>query len=1102
MFQITEESRNDDQIPHDCTLPRINSKKQTLLEGDSTPVHMNIRNEDSAHNNYICRCKALSEIPSTIFPPFYRKVPSFIGQHTCEMSFIQAIVWLKSVTTCISQIPVEKLQQLFDEQRNMCDNHNYDKSGHSKDVHVELSLTPHVNETPSVHEMLNYSESYSELLSSLKSIFDSPCNIISPVIYDKYKLDTESENTQNETVSFVSSSTDRNETISQLSKLETSTDYIMINEKEREALSSKSYISPNLSEDSLLDLNDLIKECGDVQKHQSFEYEETSLKRSNKGVNNEIIEDENTSKNDAGISNEHRSVLSARSQSIESIFKYCDIECTPLSINDIIGKMGTPDSHNSTNFTNYLSNINFSQIMSPVSCKTPREQNNANNLQTDRVQSKALHDCNNDKYQIDDNNLCTMIDSSTAKKEDHNSAYSTSKIETLNYDTAITTKSANKCTSVANIEHHYNLRSHKKKKETASRSVIQQPVRKERLSVKKQSSSKKCKVQPTKNLTKKKKKNTDGTISANWLNFTIESELLNSEHVILTSVKVILSTLCDKRTAQKYALHRCWKDSLEEQAINTVLNIVDILRKEKKPDVCVKEIENTIIETLDEMITSVELNEANIEYHYNLRFHKKKKDTASPPVIQKSVCKRRLSAKKQSLSEKRKLQSTKNLTKNNNFQTDRMQSKQSLHDYNDDNFKYQSDNNLCTSMSDSSAVGKEDHKDYDSAYSTSKIETLNDDTAITTKFTTAKKCTSVNIEHHYNLRSQKKKDTASPPVIQKSDHEDYDSAYSTSKIEKLNYDTAITTKSANKCTSVANIEHHYNLRSHKKKKETASRSVIQQPVRKERLSVKKQSSSKKCKVQPTKNLTKKKKKNTDGTISANWLNFTIESELLNSEHVILTSVKVILSTLCDKRTAQKYALHRCWKDSLEEQAINTVLNIVDILRKEKKPDVCVKEIENTIIETLDEMITSVELNEFCSLLSICVKTINYLIAMLQALQQVLIDATMENERTVEIEIDQLYLVCYTLDIALRTYRTLVSRDKQFQRAENAILYVGDLWKMRYRVENEELEDHFDLDATEKRWMNVLKTFTETSVKHLIQFTNVSYSLYHDILIST
>lgn len=123
--------------------------------------------------------------------------------------------------------------------------------------------------------------------------------------------------------------------------------------------------------------------------------------------------------------------------------------------------------------------------------------------------------------------------------------------------------------------------------------------------------------------------------------------------------------------------------------------------------------------------------------------------------------------------------------------------------------------------------------------------------------------------------------------------------------------------------------------------------------------------------------------------------------------------------------------------------------------------------------------------------------------MLKALQQVLIDAANGIERTVEIEINQLHMVCYTLDVVLRTYRTLAPRNKRSQRAENTIPYVGDLWKTRYRVENEKLEDiSFDLDATEKQWISALKTFSETSVKHLEQFTDVSYSLYHDILIST
>jgi len=601
-----------------------------------------------------------------------------------------------------------------------------------------------------------------------------------------------------------------------------------------------------------------------------------------------------------------------------------------------------------------------------------------------------------------------MSDSSAVGKEDYedyDSAYSTSKIETLNYDTAITTKSttANKCISVANIEYHYNLRPQKKKEKTASPSVIPKPVRKRRFSAKKQSSSKKCKLQSAKNLTKNNNFQTDRVQSKTLHDCNDDVFKYQNDNNLCTSMSD--SSAVGKEDYEDY-------DSAHSTSKIETLNYdTAITTKSTTANKCI--------------------SVANIE-HYNLRPHKKKEKMTSLSVIQKSVRKRRLFAKKHSSSKKRKLQSAKNLTKNNNFQTDRVQSK-TLHDCNDDVFKYQNDNNLCTSMSDSRAVGKEDYEDYDSAYSTSKIETLNYDIAITTKSTTNKCISVANIESHYNLRPQKKKEkTTSPSVIQKSvrkiqfsakkqssskkcksqpaknltkknnfqtdrvqsktlhdcnddvfkyqnnlctsmsdssavgkeDYEDYDSAYSTSKIETLNYDTAITTKSttANKCISVANIGHHYNLRSQKKEK-TASPSVIQKPVRKERLSAKKQSSSKKRKSQPAKNLTKKEKKNKDGTISANLLNFTIESELLNSEHVILTSVKVILLTLCDKRTAQKYALHRCWKDSLEEQAINTVLNVADVLRKEKKPDVCVKEIEKTIIETFDEMITSLELNE-------------------------------------------------------------------------------------------------------------------------------------------
>lgn len=121
--------------------------------------------------------------------------------------------------------------------------------------------------------------------------------------------------------------------------------------------------------------------------------------------------------------------------------------------------------------------------------------------------------------------------------------------------------------------------------------------------------------------------------------------------------------------------------------------------------------------------------------------------------------------------------------------------------------------------------------------------------------------------------------------------------------------------------------------------------------------------------------------------------------------------------------------------------------------------------------------------------------------MVESLQSVLIDTMNGNEIRV-IETNQLHLVFYALDIALRRYRVLVPRKKNPQFMKTTIPCIADLWKMRYK-KNEEFEElSFDLDATEKQWINVLQKFTVLSVKHFImaQFADVSFSLYN-ILIS-
>ncbi|XP_070165741.1 putative leucine-rich repeat-containing protein DDB_G0290503 [Polyergus mexicanus] len=923
--QVVKESRNDDQIPQDCTVLHTNNKKQSLPKRDSTFIHTNTRNE--GHNDYTCRCKYLSEIPSNMFPPLYKRISSSIGRYEVELNFIQAIVWLKSVTACIPQISVKKLQQLFDKQCNMRDNYNYDENRHVKDVDVESSFP--INKTPSIHEMLNNSTEF--ITSNLTNISDSSYNVISSMIYKSY---IDPEDIQSRKFDFISSSKDRNRSVAEFSKPETNT-YIITNQKKRKKFLSKPCIIPDLGEDSLSDMNDLFDKSDDMQEHQNFEIEQILSKNLNKRINNEITEDKTIYSTLKKPETSTSYIMTNQEKRKEFLSKSCiipDLDEDSLSdMNDLFEKSDDMQEHQ--NFEN-------EQISS---------KNSNKRINNEITEDKTIY--------------------STLKKPETST--------------------------------NYIMTNQEKRKEFLSKSCIIPDLDEDTLSDMNDLFEESDDMQEHQNFENEQ-------ISSKNSNKRINNEIIEDE-----SICSISKNNADiSKEYRSVSLTRC-------QSFESILNLKY----------------NSDNEYITPMTSQYGINDhmKTPDYHSPTNFTNYLSNINFSQMISPISC---------MIPQEQK--------KANNFQTDQGQSK-ALHDYNDDDFEYDiNDNSLCTSKSDTAA----ENQDHDSAYSTWKIETLNYDTAITTK-----------------------------PII------------------------------ANKHKSDVNIGCHYNLRSHKKHIEvTVSPSLIQKPARR-RASAGNRCSSKKRKLEPAKDLAKKKKENRDEVISASWLDFTIE--LLNSEHVILTSVKVILSMLCDKKTAQEYVAHRCWKDSLEEQAVNAVLNIADVLRMEKKPDICAKQIEKTIIETLDEMLTSLQLNEtfiwiyriqiilkFCNLLSICIKTINYLIIMLETLQYVLINAANENGRTTEIEINQLHLVSYALDMALRTYRILVPRDKKSQSAENAIPYVADLWKMRYRIENEKLEDtSFDLDATEKKWINVFQKFTVASVKHLVQFTDISFSLYH-ILIST
>lgn len=103
------------------------------------------------------------------------------------------------------------------------------------------------------------------------------------------------------------------------------------------------------------------------------------------------------------------------------------------------------------------------------------------------------------------------------------------------------------------------------------------------------------------------------------------------------------------------------------------------------------------------------------------------------------------------------------------------------------------------------------------------------------------------------------------------------------------------------------------------------------------------------------------------------------------------------------------------------------------------------------------------------------------------------------EKNTYVMINQLHLIFYALNIALRKYRTIIPNDQRSRTAEKLIPHVADLWKIHYIDKELEYTD-LNLDVAEKRWLNALENSAIVFTKHFVQFAEKSFSLIH-VLIS-
>lgn len=677
----------------DRALSHIRNNRRSSLREESAFSHTNVRNEDTTRDNYTCyRCKHFLEIPHNLSRPFSDRVPTFIEQCKTELSFVQAIVWLKSSIACVSQIPVKQLQQVFNGKWS--GKHNHRKDAHNDVEQLESSVDLPIYERTNTRDVILAT-------STPLNISDVSCVTPQRTICGSY---TRFDDIRSKLLNS-GSANNSNESSFESLILELSNCSIIATEKEKGAL--RSPIIPETSAESMIlseDMFDDISEC--------FEYEEgprcsvqSASKDDTQQINKKIIENKDIfQKSYADIPNEHKSISPARSQSIGSMF---DLE----------------HNFNGKCFTSVRSqyDLDHKMIESDGSSKSL--------VITPKIVSQ-MSDIHEFEFSFDDNSPW-QASNTAAGNWNKDSAYSSiSQIDTLNYDTIVKAGSITGNKRMPETQHYYELQPCKKKtityekgevcsscsnngtltpdspksfivtqkdisqmsnvyndenskfespshsrqinnnifksskddaavaaesiignkhtlnieyklhpcnektitseKMMASPSILNGAVipgintkhrynlqlRNKSSSCKKEVSStimrrpKKHKSGRARNLSekrkrKKKNENDDNMISANWLNCTIKS--LHMERVILASIKTILSTLCDKRTAEKYAICTHWKDSLEVEAVNAILNISDIFTIEEKPNICIKAIVMAIIKTLNEM-TRAQLN--------------------------------------------------------------------------------------------------------------------------------------------------------------------------------------------------------------------------------------------------------------------------------------------------------------------------------------------------------------------------------------------------------------------------------------------------------------------------------------------------------------
>ncbi|XP_076289052.1 uncharacterized protein LOC143213259 [Lasioglossum baleicum] len=238
-------------------------------------------------------------------------------------------------------------------------------------------------------------------------------------------------------------------------------------------------------------------------------------------------------------------------------------------------------------------------------------------------------------------------------------------------------------------------------------------------------------------------------------------------------------------------------------------------------------------------------------------------------------------------------------------------------------------------------------------------------------------------------------------------------------------------------------------------------------------------------------------------VSSKWLRFTLDA--MNADDIAFESMKVILSALQDEKLARQYMRDRCWKNTMEMQAVNAVLNFCDVFETENNSKACTNEVVQAVTSTLNRCIGNTELNkvtvllhqvtivlELCASMGVCIEVINYLTTKLKSYESILISLMEGKKADVHNIVTQLHLIFYSLSICLEKYRSVFSDENGKHFEEDNMPPVIDLWKKQFVFDSVLVEE--SIQTRERRWRLILNDFTIITAESFIQFTEMSRRL--------